>query len=216
MNLSWLSQWLVQIDLSWLAGLAGGALGLALLKMLYDYYIVRRQERRDQRLNCLDVVDEWLDTMSKNITSMRYAVEQFVEEQRLLAQGRQQELPQIEGLFLPTDQEEVLHDARKLDDMFPKVWAATKNFPQLKGGISELRKLTTQMATTLTEPFEVYFRDLEELGDPKEATKQQVEEVAAKHRRPITDTVKAYVQALEQAREIIAATHEEILRLKQK
>ncbi len=81
-----------------------------------------------------------------------------------------------------------------------------------------LRKLTTLISTMLTEPFEAYFRDLEELGDPEEATKQQqVEEVAAKHRRPITDTVKAYFQALEQARETIAATHhEEILRLKQK
>lgn len=214
MDLSQLQGWLAQLNLDWLKGLIEGAIGMWILNKAWDYFLTRRKEKRQVKLGQLDIVDEWLEAMSKILTSMRYEVEKFVEEQKLLAQGR-----------MPKDEEELLYfemgedlkrDSRMVDDMFPKVLATLQDFPALVREITELALLTQVAQRELTTPMEKLFEDIERLGDPEKITKQQIEKVVGSHRRSVTDGINSGLKFIEEARGKLTSAHREISRLRQK
>ena len=167
--------------------------------------MARRTERRELRLDDLAVIEEWLSAYSKSLTSMHYSVQESIEAQRRIASGQSDE--PVNGEKAYVDSAQVREDARKLDDLFPKVLAAARQNSDLLQSLTDLAVYLRAIEKSLTEPMEAFESDLATLGDPASISKNQFEQVASRHRRAITDGVKDGLRAIDEAREKLAAAH---------
>lgn len=196
---------LLKPNLNWVLGILGGSLGIWILSRIWDFRMIRRGEKREQKLGDLGVVEEWLDAYSKGLTSMRYSVEEFVESQRNLAKGQTNDAAEFASYV---DRDDVREHARILDDLLPKVISIANKNSELLETVKDLAVRMKEIENTLVDSFERVDSEFAQLGDPESVTKQQVEEVASRLRPEITSGLNRGLRMIEDARRELSSAHE--------